>query len=217
MTYVAFPPATPDIYGQILSARDVRQALLNTIQTWSPQYIAEIATVTGLPLQPFGSWEAVYDNRALPPDQTAACWTTCTTTDPKRPPRRQGDGIYSTVWIADANIVCYGTTWDEAADLIAAYTSAVRALTVQQGSLGGFASNTRWLGEASKEIEHQRTRTVQVATISFAVTVNGTVNTLTGPATPTPPTPPGTSGGPTVATTSVTVDAYPPDGGIPAT
>lgn len=215
MSYVAFPPDSPDIYGTVLSARDVRQALLATIQTWSAQYIAEIASITGLNLQPFGSWEAVYDNRALPPDQTAACWATCLTTDPKRPPHREGDGTYTAVWIADANIVCYGTSWDEAADLVGAYTSAVRALVLQHGSLGGFASNTRWLGEASKEIEHQRTRTVQVATASFAVTVTGAVNTLVGPKTPSPATPPGTSGGPTVASTSVAVADYPVDEGLP--
>lgn len=215
MSYVAFPPSAPDVYDQVLDASDVRRALLATIQLWSPQYIAEIASVKGLTMAQFGSWEAQYDNRALAPDLTVACWTTCTTTDPKRPPHRQGDGTYSAVWIADANLQLYGQDWQQATDLIAAYTAAVRALVLQHGSLGGFASNTRWLGEASKEIEHQRTRTVQVAVITFAVTVEGAVNTLVGPKVPTDPSAPGTSGGPTVASTSVTVNAYPPDSGLP--
>jgi hypothetical protein len=218
MSYVAFPPDAPDVYGQVLSAYDVRQALLETIQTWSPQYITEIASVKAVTMAPFGLWEAIPENRALPPDLTAACWTTCTTTDPKRPPQRQGDGTYAAVWVADANIVLFGTDWQTTVDLIANYSAAVRALVLQHGSLGGFAVTTKWLGEASKELEHQRTRTVQLAVISFAVTVQGAVNTLVGPTTPTPPTPPGTSGGPTVATANVTVKDFAlDDAGFPNT
>lgn len=214
-SYIAFPAESPDVYGQVLSARDVRQALLQTIQTWSADYIAEMASVTGLPMAQFGTWEATYEHRTVAPDLTAACWTTCTTTDPKHPPLRQGDGTYSAVWIADANLQIYGQDWAQAADLVAAYTAAVRAAVLQHGSLGGFASATRWLGEASKEIEHQALRTVQVAVISFAVTVEGAVNSLAGPKTPTDPATPGASGGPTVDQVDITITDFPADTGLP--
>lgn len=199
-----WPPPNPDVFGQILTAREVRQALLTTIEYWSTTYIAEVAAITGLSMAPFGSWEAIYDVRALPADETAACWVTCRTTNPKRPPQRQGTGIWWGHWLAEANIVAYGGNWDEAADLIAAYLGAVRTLVLQHKSLGGFATDTVWMGEATKEIEHTPRRTIETGVVQFDITVAGLSCEGFGPAEPL--TAPGTQPGPTVETVSTTYE-----------
>jgi hypothetical protein len=213
--YVAFPPVTPDIFGPIVSAGEVADAMETTLQTWSATYIAEMAARTGLnQMQPFGSWEAVYEYRALPADLSAACWVLVPTTDPRRTPAKQGDGTYRAVFIAQVNLVVFGTDWRSSRDLVYAYAAAVNAAVLQHGSLGGFASNTRWLGGSTKEIDHQRVRTIQAATLGYAVTVENVVDTNTGPASSVPP---GTSSGPTVETVNVQVDDYPVDLGLPKT
>ena len=208
MSYVAFPPQTPDIFGPIITGRDVRLALDTTIQSWAPTYLPDLANLSGLTITGFGSWEAQYQNRALPAGEQVACWSTCAGTDPKHPPLRQGDGTYSAVWLAQSNLVVYGKDWAEAADLMAVYMAAVRAAAVQHGSLGGFATSTRWIGETTKEMEHQATRTVQGGIVLFGILVDGAVNALAGPKTlPSgPPVAPGTSAGPTVDEVSVTVE-----------
>lgn len=210
--YVAFPEIEPDVYGPQVGFREVRQALLTTIQTWSAAYIAEMASRTGLTMPDFGTWEAVYANRALPADLTPACWATCAMTDPRHAPERQGDGTWSARFIADANLVIYGEDWQQSVDLVGAYLTAVRTLVLQHSTLGGLASTSQWVGESSMEEEHQRTRTVQVARASFAVTVLGVANSLAGPKTV--PAPPGTSAGPTVATTEITLTNAAVDQGL---
>ena len=202
-----YPPPQPDVFGQILSAAHVRGALLSTIQLWSPTYIAEVSATSGIAMAPFGTWEAIYDNRALPPDQTAACWVTCTTTNPRMPPERQGNGTYRAWWLAEANIVAYGLAWDQAADLISLYMAAVRSAVIQHRDLGGFADDTRWLGEATKEVEHSPNRTIETGVVQFRVTVNGMTQDGFGPAAPS--TASLTQPGPTILTTPVTIASQP--------
>lgn len=207
MSNVAFPPTSPDIFGPIVTSRDVRQALRDTIRLWATSYIDVMAARSGLDLPPIGHWEAIYEDRAMPADQQVACWVTTVGTDPKHPPTRQGDGTYLATWLAQANLVIYGRSWDEAHDRMALYSAAIRAAVAQHGSLGGFASATVWLGDATQERERQRTRTVLVGIVLFRITVNGAVNTADGPKTA--PAPPGASGGPTVDQVNITINKEP--------
>ena len=200
--------ATPDIFGPILGPRDVRRALQATLANWADTYIAEMAQRTDTPMVAVGEWDAVWEDRALPADLTPAVWATCWSTDPKMTPRRNGDGTWRAFYIAQANIALYGEDWAAAADLMGLYLAALRSCVLQNRDLGGFATDTMWLGEAVHEMERQTRRTVEVGVAQFRVTVDDVVDDNLGPRSP--GTPPGTGGNPTVDQVNVTLDEYPP-------
>lgn len=191
---VIWPPLQPDAFGPITTLRDVRTALQSTIETWSATYINELAYQTGIVVEPFEYWERIYTDRELPAGVTATCWSTCWTTDPRKPPVKQGNGVYMGHFLAQANIVVYDLDWQTAADRMAVYLAAVRTAVLQHGSLGDVAGSTGWIGEAVKEDTRQTNRTVETGVIQFSVTVQNlvttrgrpTLNQLPGTPDPTP-------------------------------
>jgi len=195
----AFPQPGPTVFGPMVGASDVREAMSATVQTWAGAYIAEMAALTGAALSPFQSWKVLYEYRTLPASEAPACWVTCTGTHGR--PERQGNGRYMADWAVDVSVVVNGTTWDEAADRTAAYVTAVRTAILQHGSLGGLAQSTTWLGERYTAVDHSATRTLGVGLIAFGVRVDNVVNASAGPATPTA----GPALAPTIATGRVAV------------
>lgn len=194
---VGFPPLEPDIFGPIVGADDVRDAVRNTIRRWSPTYIAAMAARSDKPLVPFDHWDTLYEYRALPSDQGPACWVTCSGV--VGDPLRQGSGVTSAVFEADVHIVINGLDWQETSDLTSAYTKTVRALLLQQGGLDGFVGvdgGTKWVAEKYQEIAHEARRSLGVGVSRFHITVDGVVNTSAGPKAA--PVPAFTPGGPIV-------------------
>lgn len=207
MSNPAFPAVTPDIYGPLIGAPYASRAMLDTIQAWSPWYIAEVGARFGITdvLVPFEHWDALYDVRAMPAGLTAACWVSAPNTDPKNPPELQGDGTYWATWLVDANIVARGLEWDQTGYMLQAYALAVRSLVVQHRSLGGLVTNTAWQGEGYKEIEHTARRTTGYAVVRFAVKVNGVTSVSAGPRTLPTSGPPATDTNPTIDDVTVTI------------
>lgn len=190
MSNAVFPPITPDIYGPIIAAADVRKAVADTIKLWADPYIAVLAARTGAGLVPFATYEATYDRRNLPPDSAASCWVVAPGT---RKLERQGDGTYIATWVVETQIVMYGTDWAMTSDYAAWYNAAVRALLVQHGSLGlvtGLLKGpladaesiaTTWRRERYTPVEAERASSIIVAQSQYDVVVDGVVDTSAGP------------------------------------
>jgi len=199
---VPFPPTTPDLFGPIVGADDVRQAVRATLQTWSQTYINELAYRTGRQLKDFRSFAYQYEYRTLTVDQSPACWVTVPGT--RGQPERQGSGPIRVHWVSDVSVVVNGGLWAETADLVALYLKAVRTIILQHGSLQGFAESTMWLSERYAPVGNEAAgRTLGVGVATFEHVVANCVNWQAGPKTV--PIGAGTTPGPTVASVNVTL------------
>lgn len=195
-----WPAPGADVFGPMVGDAQVRDAVKSTISTWAPSYINEMATQTGLALKQIEDWKVLPEYRTLPLGDNPACWVTCLGTQGK--PRPAGDGRTAVDFLVEVSVLVWGVgTWEDAADLVSHYATAIRSLLVQHRDLGGFAQSTAWQGGKGMPIDHSSTRTLMVHVSHYLVTVENAVNVLAGPATPTSPT----TVGPSVATTSVAV------------
>jgi hypothetical protein len=190
MTLIVTPTSTTDAYGPLLGADTARDAIKATLQLWTPSYIAAISAARGLPASGAGSMKPVQDwtirpeYRTLPVSSSPAILVTCPGTVKGKAPTIHGDGNIRADWLTEVSIVVFGDDWEPTADLTTRYATAVRAAILQHRSLNGVALNTVWLGEQYAEVEHSSTRTLGVAVIHFAVTLDAVMNVQAGPITP---------------------------------
>jgi hypothetical protein len=196
MTAPVFAPFDPDVFGPAAGGHTVRQAVRDTLQTWTPTYIALIAQRLGLDMAPFQQWIALSEYRALPQNYTAACWPTCLGT--RGTPQRQGNGIYRAAYGIEVSTLVYGGDWDQTEDLTSAYNLAARMALLQHRDLGGVADALGWISETYAVASHTNTRTLGVYRAVYEVWLPAAVQTAAGP-------PPGSK--PPV--TPVQVPAYP--------
>lgn len=216
-TNCIFPEIQPDIFGPIISAADVRDAVNATIDLWGPTYVAVMAQRTGLSLQDFVSYSALYKIRGLPADQSPSYWVTM---EPGSKRLQRKGSYWTAVWRAEVQVVIYGTDWDATEDLGWAYGTAVRALLLQHGGLGlpqGLVTgplasaaniNTDWVQEKYQRAQDERRRTVGVHQGQYDITVEGVLNWSAGPKvyTSSPPPGPGTQGNEPVTAVNITLE-----------
>lgn len=210
-----WPLPLPDSLGGLVGADDVRNAVKDTIDEWSPYYLAVVsqrlvaqdrlggAKQIKSPLKDFGKWLNDPDHRSYGSGQPAACLVTVPGT--VGVPDKQGNGQIIATWRAQVTVRVFGTDWQEAADLTSWYEKTARWCILQHGSLGGFAMSTKWIGGQYSGREHTSTRTEGVATLGFDVKVGDVIDVNRGPATvPSPAVPPADDS--TVETVVVTID-----------
>lgn len=174
------------IYGQIVTPRQVKVAVQDTLRTWVVHYLADIERQEGLPeaaLRPFESWSrpAELDNGALDwvNQPLPSCLTTCGGLI--SPPEQTEDGITAHwgVWVAS---VVSANDWDATNDLAGWYSAAVHAALLQHRTLGGLASGVTWADERYDPI--RSSKTLAAATVLFDVRVDQVVDPLAGPRVP---------------------------------
>lgn len=182
-----------DVYGPLFGGHSVVVAATNTLKEWLPSYINEMNRNLGVQLL---SIPQEYEFR---PNYTPAPLNTnepqvlvdCPGTAATAQPKRRSDGI-GAAWDVQVGVWLYGSSdWREVQALVYAYMAAIRAVLVQQGSLGGFADATRWLSEQYTEQEHHSTRTIGLGVVKFEVNVLNVLNPFGGPPLPSllPPRP----------------------------
>lgn len=184
MSENAFWPPT-GVFGPIITPATVRAAARDTLQTWSATYIGEVARQQGFELSPIQDWKVRQQYRTLPVGESPACWVTGLGTLTK--PQRKGDGTYLVTWGVEVDLLIWGDDFENTEDLTGHYAAACVAALVQHGDLGGVAEATAWTGYRYAEVEHSSTRTLGVGRLTFAVTVDGVVNSAVGPTDPTQP------------------------------
>jgi hypothetical protein len=214
MTNVEWPLPQPDSLGPNLGADDVADAVVATLDEWTPFYVAMISgrvTAAGkiggrsqptTPLAPFGHWINEDEYRNVGTGRPAGYEVRVPATVGE--PRRKGSGLYVATWRVQVNVQYWGTDWQESRDGTSWYEKATRWSILQHRSLGGFANSTTWKGTSFQRGGHSSSRTEGIAVIGFDVEVLDSINDTRGPATvPAPPLVPDQD--PTVATTSVTL------------
>lgn len=183
------PNGNVRVFGPIITSNAVRKAVEATVKLWLPTYTAEVVAQAGLPRAPLPdirSWKSWPDFYVWPEDQFPACVVVSPGTNGE--PEMHNRQI-TVPWTAGVAIVVSAKDAESTADLIGYYAAAVRALLVQNGSLGGFAVETSFMAE--RYDEHplpDQGRTVRTAMVTVSVLVEGINNRYGGPPTPDNPT-----------------------------
>lgn len=133
-------------FGPGLASVDVDEAVLATLRKWLPTYLRYVAASRSLGYELAVPAAASYANvisdaeftdKGLPSILVATAQT-------------DGeleivDGAYVTPWLVAISAVVRGRTAPETRMLASYYELAIRMALVQQGTLDGFASATRWM------------------------------------------------------------------------
>lgn len=194
------------LYGPILGADDVRNAVIEHLRTWAPAYVAEVARQTTTAAEHFRDFDIRDDQDLDNGDQMPACLVLCPTIQPAGV---HGDRVHATASV-DVWIYAQGRTVPESVQSVGRLAKAVRAAVMQHRQLDGFARDTRWLGEGLErpvaDRERQRAFT-SGAVVLFEVDLATVTDRSLGPDTP-PDDPSTVPDDPeTIATTNVQIDA----------
>lgn len=181
------PETRPSAFGPFVAASDVEQALLDHVQLWLADYLAEVDRrydddVGTLPY-PRG-WVISADVEKMPEDQTP----TIVVASPGllEPPRSDGAGYYTARWSMTVAVALSARGNSLALRLARRYALALRALLVQQQTLDDELVVRRidWLDERYDVLESIDDRTMSVATIELAVEIADVVARGQGPMRP---------------------------------
>lgn len=173
------PAITPAVH-----AANVEEAVLDTLQAFMPNYLAEMAAHRGLPRSTYHvesyARGATVDTRF--PEEGLPC--VVVKAGRKASNGQESDGSVS-AWFEIAVGVLVsdqqrGSTFDVAWD----YATAVEAILIQQRDLGGFAATTDWQSTFPEDIE-VKSRTLAGVIVEALVLVDPILNALDGP--PDPP------------------------------
>lgn len=190
------PPVTNPVFGRILLASDIEEAVTVTLQKWYPAYLAELARQ--LDISP----------NDLPRPQNYTNRNSFDTTIGEKipkvvvispglmgPPLMRGGGMYAATWRLGVGVATADKEEDVANMHVKAYAAATRAILLQATedlalNLDGFAHIT-WLEESYDDMaipnQHQLYKS---ASLFFAIDVENVVTKGKGPSTPTITAPP---------------------------
>lgn len=169
---------TDPIYGPILSPVDVQVAVRTTIKQWVATYLAVVERLNDLDPKklPHPKSYVLKDDGTLtkrPEDQTPSVVILCPGT--AGDPVMDGEGLYRVPWAVSVAAIVSARDQETSSDVAKFYAAAIRALLVQQGSLGGFAASTRWRGERNDDLRSEDDRTLAVGVNVFEVLVRDVV------------------------------------------
>lgn len=175
-----------NLFGPIVTGKNVRSAFKAHLQAWMPSYLAEVSrnddrAGDALPLfRSYVSRLDMPDGRYVE-DQMPSCVIVAPGLV-EEPIKKSG--MYIARWGVSVGAVISGQNFENTFDLTELYAAAVRAAVVQNPSLGGFATATDWLSERYDEIPNAMERTLGAGSVQFLVEVQGAVNPKDGPDAP---------------------------------
>jgi hypothetical protein len=220
----------PDgLIGPLISPWDVEQAVIGTLRTWLPDYLAYIEEIHGFqnkslerPPAPEsyhgGTKEAIsWDADGLP--------EIIVTVEPTGSPELTASIGYIQDYEVEVWCIVQGDDGaqqllpEDSARMQASYYGAAAMLLTQQGSLEGFAERTELTGSPRVECPDPEKRRQQAAITTFLVSVGPIIQPTAGPFGPNPQESPEYGGEPEAPFTpdpeatevDVTVDADPID------
>jgi hypothetical protein len=175
---------TDEVFGQIITGDDVRNAVITTLRRWVPTYLAAMARRTGRSgkdLPEFKSFATIFDINKYAEDIIPACVIVAPGII-ETPIREKGG--YKARWGVGIGAVVAGQDRDNTYQLATLYTAVVRTICVQKQSLGGFADGIVWVSERYDNLNTDDLRTIAAGTIQLGVDVVGAVDPTAGPKVP---------------------------------
>jgi hypothetical protein len=178
------------IFGPIIDANQVEEAVRDTLRDWFPTYLREFCLQRSMPPDSLPIPRAYVvsgDNDREPEDQLPA--VVVVSPGLSESAYQEGDGTFRAPWAVGVGIFTSAKDRESTEKLVRMYCAVARTIMLQKQSLGGFADGTMWLDEDFDEVEFDDTRTIGAGLVEFVVTVANVVNRRGGPAYPDPPDP----------------------------
>lgn len=173
-------------FGPLIIATQVEDAAQVTLETWMPAYLRWVERLLGKPtdwLQSPQSYVATSDWDHFPEEALPAVLIMAPGTIGA--PAQDGRRIYRAIFDLRVGVLVSAGTRSDTERLAKFYGAALRALILGKGSLGNFATGTKWLGESANiKVADDKQRTMATAENRFAVEVREVVKALTGPTNP---------------------------------
>jgi hypothetical protein len=178
-------------FGPLVVETDVDLAVLATLKSWLPTYLAQAERQRGLASRllprPRGESYAntLEDTEFLDHRLPAIIVTTAAPTDVAQ----DGDGFYIADWHVVVSAVVRGRKPEETRGIAALYGGCVRDILTDRPTLGGFASATKWIpggGVAPVDDPTPAGRYLAAGINQFTVSVDDVLREAAGPATADP-------------------------------
>lgn len=171
-------------YGRIITGADVETAAEATIKIWQADYLAEVASQSGLTrgvLPQFRSFPRLLDVSKWGEDQTPSCVISApgTLQSPTVMQRK-----VNVRWALGIGCIVSAKDMPSTLRLAQLYTAAVRALILQHPSLGGFSDGIAFISERYDELDANDSRSIASGVVQFGVDVLGITDVSQGPSTP---------------------------------
>lgn len=170
-----------NIFGPVVTGKDVVDAAVATMKKWCPDYLAEIAEHSGrargdLPL--FRSYVPMINLNKFNEDQVPTCVVIAPGTIDTPVKRAKQVQVR---WGLGVGCVVSGQNDENSYELATLYVAAVRMMLLQQKSLGGFAEGVNWISERYDALPDIDSRSFTAGVIQFGVDVNNVVDPTQGP------------------------------------
>lgn len=175
------------VYGSIVTGKDVREAVRDTIKLWIRDYLGEVARNSGRgsnDLLPFRSYSATFEMDKFEEDALPAC--VIVAPGLMETPQKRSKEIRAR-WGVGVGVVVSGQSRENTFELCELYAAATRALLLHNPSLGKFAQGVDWIDERYDELGSEDLRTIAAGTVQFGIDVHSAVELNQGPRTPTAP------------------------------
>lgn len=196
------------IFGPLVTGADVERWALDTLKTYTPDYLAWAERATGRAPRSIAqprSWVTAADAERWP-EEALPC-VLLLSPGLADEPTREGRGAYTATFGLGLAVIVQDSTRSKVDELAKLYTAALRTILLQHPSLGGHADAVEWADERydSVPVEGKR-RQLAAGQAVFRVAVPNVAATG-GPRAPSadPYTP--QPDPPQVATTEVVVEA----------
>lgn len=194
------------IYGRIVTAPEVEQAVTAVIEERIEEYVARMERHAGRNVKSIAlpkSYITKNDLDHWPEESLPSVVVTAPGLD--GPPKMEGDGSYRAKWLVGVGVVVGATSTSKAIELSKLYGAAVRELLIQNSSLEGFSEGITWENEKYDDLGDQDSLNLAAASVIIGVEVRGVANRSGGTMEP-PKEPYEEPGDPsTVESTQVTV------------
>jgi len=172
------------VYGPIIAASDVEDAILSVLQRWIVSYLAEVERQHSMPVGDLPaprSWITSAQIEKFPEDQTPV--VIVTSPGISEEPKADGQGLYRAHWRIDIATQAVAGGNRQALRLARLYTAAIRAICVQHQN-SALARRVDWIGERYDVLDSVDDRTVCVGVCSLRVEVYDVTDRDNGPIDP---------------------------------
>ncbi|HUB99247.1 MAG TPA: hypothetical protein VMS11_05430 [Solirubrobacterales bacterium] len=175
---------TDEVFGPFVLDEEVQAAIVDTVTTWMPTYLARIERKLELEAEslPLPASYALADHGALAdiPDEQLPCVAVLCPMSGEKPPRQDSYGNNVVSYLLNLTAIVTGAD-QAAADLLASrYRKALELILVQQPSLGGLTEGVIFKGWRELALEPAEPRDVAARIAVFEVLVPNAVQAGAG-------------------------------------
>lgn len=169
------------VFGPMVIASDVEEALIDTLQLWLPTYLGEMQRLKPElpPLPDIRSYSQTNRFQRLPQDQLPAA--VVLSPGLASAPAVFGDGKIGAWWRLGVVVICSTRTAEETNQAAKLYGAAIRTLLVQRPDLGGVASALTIVSELYDDVPANYLEVGATAQIEMDVFVDEISNNTHGP------------------------------------